>query len=439
MLRKFALSLLVGLPFAASCDDARLPAEPGAPKPQAALSDGAHEGLAGFYFLPPIAPKTDLAGEFDATLLAELSVEICALAGNACVASVATFTKISGLRLNGGHYHVNWDTRGTADATYRVAVKLGADELGHADVGPAGRRTLPIKFWISEDLEIPPPPPPPPVANDCVLPVAPSLAPDPNRIVFLSGRDGNGEIYVMNADGSVQTRLTNHAASDAAPVWSPDRRMIAFRSDRGGTPGHWQIYAMNADGTNVRQVTFGAGYYNADPAWSPDGRISYVTNRNGNQDIYVCNADGTETNLSNSPATDNWHAWSPDGAHVVFTSARDGTAELYRVNEDGAGVVRLTNTPFEDLAPSFSPDGSRIVFQDYVPGRIHVMNADGSALMVITSAGGEGAPAWSPDGTRIAFQSNSSGGDQIWVMNADGSGRVKLTALGGVSPAWARR
>src|SRR5687767_808164 len=86
------------------------------------------------------------------------------------------------------------------------------------------------------------------------------------KIVFVSARDGNNEIYTSNTDGSNITRLTNHPGNDDQPVWSPDGTRIAFTSNRDGSS---EIYIMNADGSNVVQRTFSGGCQ--DPTWSPDG------------------------------------------------------------------------------------------------------------------------------------------------------------------------
>ena len=114
-------------------------------------------------------------------------------------------------------------------------------------------------------------------------PAAPMLAAN-GKIAFTSDRDGNSEIYVMNADGSGQTRLTNNSVRDDVPTWSPDGRTIAFVRRNGGTSS---INLMNADGTNVRQITtFNSS--NSSITWSPDGtKIAF----GGSSDIFTINVD----------------------------------------------------------------------------------------------------------------------------------------------------
>ena len=271
---------------------------------------------------------------------------------------------------------------------------------------------------------------------------SPTVTVTPNSsseyIAFASNRDGNLEIYKMRSDGFDQTRLTNSPADDGQPAWSPDAKRIAFRSNRGG---HSEIYIMNADGSAVAQVTNGPNddFY---PAWAPDGQhIAYAAQRGSNVEIYTVNLDGTAQVLLGvtlSTTTDpkmndpQWASmsWSPDDKHIAFASNRDGNLEIYAINADGTGQVRLTNNPAIDGRPSWSPDSKYIAFTSNRDGnfQIYVMRADGTSLKRLTNnLNDDSVPTWSPDGTRIAFCSNRDGNWEIYIMNADGTGQTRLT------------
>jgi hypothetical protein len=253
-------------------------------------------------------------------------------------------------------------------------------------------------------------------------------APAIGKIAFHSDRDGNFEIYVMNADGAGQTNLTNDPAGDNFPAWSPDGSRIAFHSDRDG---NFEIYVMNADGSGLGNLTNNPAD-DAYAAWSPDGtRIAFSSDRDGNFEIYLMNADGTGlARLTDNAAEDSPPRWSPDGTRIAFVSDRDGNTEIYVMNADGTGLARLTDNPAEDSLPSWSPDGTRIVFHSDRDGNteIYVMNADGSGQARLTNnAAIDGFPAWSPDGERIVFVSDRDGNFEIYVMVADGTGLARLT------------
>src|SRR5918996_3202606 len=147
-----------------------------------------------------------------------------------------------------------------------------------------------------------------------------------NMLAFVSERDGNSEIYVMNADGTGLLRLTNDAGRDVDPAWSPDGKRIAFASDRAGKS---DIYVMNADGSNLVRRTQSAkedvrtGPSEA-PAWSPDGsKIAFSSHRDGRVGIYVMSVDGDWANPTRVGYDRGWNAhpaWSPDGTQIAFAS-----------------------------------------------------------------------------------------------------------------------
>ena len=191
------------------------------------------------------------------------------------------------------------------------------------------------------------------------------------------------------------------------------------------------------------------------------GKIAFTRSPDGvdTRDIYTMNADGSGVTQLTTEGEEHRPAWSPDGSKIAYDSYHpvpSGNFDIYVMNADGSNKTNLTNTPgvgdgVQELDPDWSPDGSKIAFDRSSDSgntsAIYVMNADGSGVTQLTTAGGyERHPAWSPDGSKIAYESYQpldSGNFDVYVMNADGSSQTNLTNTPGMgngvqelSPDW---
>ena len=204
---------------------------------------------------------------------------------------------------------------------------------------------------------------------------------------------------------------------------------IAFHSEK---TGDFEIWVMNADGTDARPLTSAPGR-DIEPSWSPDGtQIVFASARDDpeNLQLYIMNADGSNQHplFAKKRPWDSWSpAWSPDGKRIVYQVNRDVRAngfDIYIANVDGTDEHLLVGGPGDQYHPSWSPDGSKIVYVDrkMSDSEIWVVNADGSNPHPITdNDSNEAYPRWSPDGQWILFQTDRDAVWRLYRMRPDGS------------------
>lgn len=217
-------------------------------------------------------------------------------------------------------------------------------------------------------------------APDLLQPTAASdpIAPDDAReFAFMSNRDGTWAIYVMRLGDRSLRRLTDGAADDGFASFSAEGGALTFLSNAEravGAADSLTAYMMDADGSGRRRVAndlptilsvIANGRLNWDFSVHPDGLTAFVSLRDFNLEIYARLNDGTaagERNVSRSDAIDWFPAISPDGRRIAFASDREGDQDIYVVNRDGTELRRMTDHPADDLYPVWAADGRQIVF-----------------------------------------------------------------------------
>jgi TolB protein len=299
--------------------------------------------------------------------------------------------------------------------------------------------------------------PPRPSSTPSPTPFAPTATPDPfgggGAIAFVLRRNGNSDLYATNVDrdGSL-IRLTSHPADDRDPAFSPDGSQLAFASHRDS---NWDIYRMEVDSGVTTRLTF-SNTYEAAPAWSPDGEwIAFEAYRDGNLNLYMLRASdgGRVTQLTTDPAPEVNPAWSPDGKSIAFASYRNGNKDIYLLpldSEQGEDdLANLTNSPDRDEDnPAWSPDGRQLAYTSGRPGdQLIYVNTFDPALRSLQEAEvglfGQGSgPVWSPDSSALAFTYHRGLNDVLIAAHLGGWGLAR-EAFGGREfishPTWADR
>ena len=261
-----------------------------------------------------------------------------------------------------------------------------------------------------------------------------------SKIAFISDRDGNDELYMMDYDGFNPIRLTFNETIDYMPGWTHDGKKIAYTAYRGDTATLW-LYSIY-EGTRSKVYDEGTTY---SAVFSPDGRkMAFCsTEDQGNSEIYLANSDGKNIKrLTFNKAIDTAPTWSPNSRLIAFTSDRGGSPQIYIMDAEGSNVERVSFGGNYHDAPAWSPTANMIAYVSRVNQifDIYVLNRDTNRIIKLTESNARNeSPTWSPDGRHLIYSSNISGTIQLWSIDYDGSNRRRLTSSGeNKLPDWSR-
>jgi len=222
-------------------------------------------------------------------------------------------------------------------------------------------------------------------------------------------------IYISDADGKNQYRLSPTPGFDATPSWSPDGKQIIYtRVDGLMIPGQipkTEIHVINTDGSGDH-IIFPKSDFSVEPRWSVNNQIVFMSLMNGSQQIFAMNSNGSHIRQLTNEGSSGDPVWSPDGRKISFGSNREGNGKLniFVMNADGSNVTQLThfNVPIESGDTNWSPDGKNIIFEYDINGHLQsdpnayaeiwIMNSDGTRqLSTIQPCSSVGcAPRWRP-------------------------------------------
>lgn len=187
-----------------------------------------------------------------------------------------------------------------------------------------------------------------------------NCSPDGSKIVFSSNRDGGTDLYIMNVDGSEVKRLTSNDNYEDAPTWSPDGKKVLFSRDvraeketSQNIPSNGEIFIMDADGSNEKRLTDRPGF-DGGPQFSPDGTqiAFYGKTAEGNYEIFLMNADGSNViNLTEDELEDYSPSWSPDGKWIAYTKGSSANYDVWAIHIETRIKHRLTTQLKRDESP----------------------------------------------------------------------------------------
>jgi Tol biopolymer transport system component len=348
---------------------------------------------------------------------------------------------------NGGSLHVGGEftqmggTWSGSGLSWTLRGRLAQDDYGRlSDVAPGHPLTVSLDGTGSGSVTSTP-------AGIACPGTCATLVPDGTRVTLAATPAADSTFAGWGGDcvGTSDCVLVMDQSRQVTATFGPSRSgpvcgKLAFVSDRDGND---EIYTMNDDGSELTRITTDPAT-DASPSWSPDcAQIVFASQRTGRWNLYVVGADGTGEHAITAETEwdDRQPAWSPTGASIAFVSNRFGQNDLFTMSLDGSVLTRVTKNPGWDRDPAWGPNGTRIAFDSDRSGvfQIYTIGADGTQIANLTDGlTPSRQPAWSRGGAKIAFIGTSTGPAQVWLMDRDGSDPGMITDDPGTAahPSW---
>lgn len=279
------------------------------------------------------------------------------------------------------------------------------------------------------------------------FPAAPS--PRGDALLVVASREHEGvhreQLQIQPLDGGEAVPLHAPRGRSRNPSWAPDGSWFVAESDAQGFSDLVRM-APQPDAEPEALATAKEG--NFEPSVSPDGaRVAFVSSREGDPEIYVMRADGTEVQRLTIFHKEDWAPrWSPDGKWIAFLSSREGRDRVFVVRPDGTRTRAISGSAAtgDERELAWSPDSRKLAFAGRLPSgetRIWVAPVDDEDAEPVALTDGkhrDDQPAWSPDGKYLVFVSERGDNTDLYLMRADGSGLTRLTEAPGADwlPRW---
>jgi len=258
---------------------------------------------------------------------------------------------------------------------------------------------------------------------DGLLKQRPAWLADNRQLVFARHEDDTIRLYLLDTQSGSEQRLTDRDVPEYDAVPSPDGKSFLLAFDKiSPNQGDIDIARWLPETKTFEPliVTGDKLSHEEWPACSPDGkRIAYTSTRDGNQELYVCDANGQNSvRLTQDPAHDAHPCWSPDGKSIAFATNRWGDLEIALISSDASNLQRITDSTGLDDYPAFSPDGTQLAFTTNRRGALDIAKVEvstGQSTLITDDEALDNFPTWSRDG-RLAFVSDRDGGFEIYVL-----------------------